>query len=91
MGIGSIPDLVDAFHHGIGGGIKADGIIGAVEIVINGPGQADHGNGVLFGEDVGASEAAIAANHHKGVDVAFSQVFVGFTPTLGGTEVFGAG
>ena len=36
VGIGGIPDFVNAFHHGIGGGIKTDGLISTVQVVING-------------------------------------------------------
>ena len=40
----SIAQFIDAFHGGIQGGIKADGVFGRGDVVIDGAGNADGGN-----------------------------------------------
>lgn len=91
VGIRGIPDFVDAFHHRVGGGIKADGIIGAVEVVIDGSRQAYHGYGVFLRKDVGTPEAPITAHDDQGLDIALGKVLVGFAAAFRGAELLGAG
>ena len=44
MRLSGIADLIDHIHRGIHRGIKADGIVGACDIIINRAGNADTGN-----------------------------------------------
>ncbi len=47
MRLHGVPQAVDTLHGGIGCGIKADGILGADNILINGAGNAHHGDAML--------------------------------------------
>ena len=72
VGLGGIPQLIDALHSGIQGGIKADGILGGGDVVIDGAGDADGGDAQRR-ELLGAAEGAIAADDHQAVYPAGAQ------------------
>ena len=56
-----VPQLVNAFDGGIGCRIKADAIIGAADVVVNGTRNSYHGN-AIFGERLCAAEGSVTAN-----------------------------
>ncbi len=43
VGLHGVPQTVNALHGGIGGGVEADGIVGADDVVVDGAGHAHHG------------------------------------------------
>ena len=77
MGGGGVADFVDALHDGVEGGVVADCGVGAVEVVVDGSGQADDGEVELVGEDASAGERAVAADDHHGVDFVAAEHVVG--------------
>ena len=78
VGVGGVTDLVHAFHDGIEGAVVADGGVCAVEVVIDSAGQADDGEVVLPGEELGAGEGAVAADYDEGVNLGFHHILVGY-------------
>src|SRR5690606_6440635 len=74
VGAAGVAQPVDGFHRHVQGGIKADGELGAGNVVVDGAGNADAGK-AHFGQAHGAHVGAVAANHHQGVDAVLLQVF----------------
>ena len=66
MGLHSVPQLVDALHRRVGGGVEADGVFGADNVVVDGAGDAHHGY-AAFAELLGTPEGAVAADGHDAV------------------------
>ena len=66
MGLHGVAQTVDALHRRVGGGIKADGVIGAVDVVVDGTGDAHHGDTEL-GQILRAAERTVAADGHQTV------------------------
>ena len=64
MGLHGVAELVHALHGGVGSGVEADGIIGAVDVVVNSAGDAHHGY-AEFGQILRAAERAVAADRHQ--------------------------
>src|SRR5690606_23948242 len=81
---GGIPDLVDGFKSGIKRSIKTDGIVRAIDIVINCPRAAYYGNPKLLTEDLGSGKGSVTANSHQAFDPMLLQLFIRLlTPLLG--------
>ena len=68
MAGGGVADFVDTLHDGVQGGVVADGGVSSVEVVVDGAGKAYDGEIEFVGEDAGAAERAVAADHHQGID-----------------------
>ena len=66
MGLHGVPQPVNALHRGVGGGIKADGVVGANDIVINGTGDPHHRD-APFAQILSAPEGTVAADGHNAV------------------------
>ena len=66
VGLHGVPQPVDAFHRRVGGGIKADGVIGADDVVVDGAGDANHRDAEL-GQILRAPERTVAADGHQTV------------------------
>ena len=66
MGLHGVPQLVDALHRRVGGGVEADGVFGADNVVVDGAGDAHHGY-AAFAELLGSPEGAVAADGHDAV------------------------
>ena len=66
MGLHGVAQTVDALHRRVGGGVKADGVIGAVDVVVDGAGDAHHGDAEL-GQILRAAERTVAADGHQTV------------------------
>lgn len=66
MRLSGIPDLVDHLHRRIHSSVVTDGILGAGDVVVNGPGKPHAGD--AHGRQVsGAPERAVAADHDQTV------------------------
>ena len=76
MRIAGIADAVDAFAGGVQGGVKADGVIGIAEIVVDRAGHADGGQAQLA-ERARALEGAVAADADEAFDAQRTHVFNG--------------
>ena len=61
-----IPETVNALQSGVAGGVVADGIAGAGNVVVDGAGDAHHGNASL-GQCQQAVEGTVTADAHQGV------------------------
>ena len=85
MGGGSVADLVDALHDGVERGVISDGRVGAVEVVVDGAGQAYAGQIELVGKNACSGERSVASDHHQGVDA------VAFDIVIGQLTAFGCG
>ena len=88
---GGVTDLVHALHDGVQGRVVAYGCVGAVEIVVNGAGEADYREVELIGENARAGQRAVAAYHHQSVDLVTAQIVVCQLASLGGLEFGAAG
>ena len=85
-----VPQAVNGVHGGVGGGIKADGVVGADDVVVDGGGDAHHRHAGL-GQGLCAPEGAVAADGHDAVQP--KQLAGGGGPLLplGGAEFVAAG
>ena len=90
MGLHGVTQLVDALHGGVGGGVKADGIVGADDIVVDGAGDAHHGDAPLA-EILRAPEGAVPADGHDAVQSQQLAGFIGLLLALLGAELLAAG
>ena len=61
MGLDGVPELVDALQRRVTGGVKADGISRAGDIVVDGAGDANDRQ-TLLGQAQQAPEGAVPAN-----------------------------
>ena len=90
MGLGGVTQLVHHLHAGIHGRIKADGILTAGNIVVNGPRNADTGQPTT-GQILSAAEGAVATDDHHAVDPHFPTVGDGLLHALLRAEFRAAG
>ena len=90
VGLHGVPQLVDALHRRIGGGIKADGIVGTDDIVVDGAGDAYHGDAPLA-QILRAPEGAVAADGHDAVQSQQLAGVIGLLLPCFGTELVAAG
>ena len=90
VGLHGVPQTVDGVHGGIGGGVEADGVVGADDVVVDGGGDADHGHAGL-GQRLCAPEGAVAADGHDAVQT--QKLAGGGSPLLAclGAEFVAAG
>ena len=90
VGLHGIPQLIDALDGSIGSSIKADAVIGAADIIIDGTGDTDHIDTILT-EGAGATEGAVTAD---GDDAVQPKEFAGgnsFALTFFGHKFLAAG
>ena len=66
VGLHGVPQLIDALNGGVGGGIEADAVVGAGDIVVDGTGNADDVDAVLA-QRLSAPEGAVAADGNDAV------------------------
>ena len=79
-----ITQLVDDFEAGIHRRIEAQRIVGIFEVVVDGAGDADRGDAVIFGERLCPAEGAVAADDDEAFDaVAFERLHRLLLPVLG--------
>ena len=90
VGLHGVAQLVDALNCSVCGGVKADGITGGGDVVVDGAGDADHRNAV-FRELQSAPEGAVAADGHNAVDAEELTGGVGLLPPFVGHEFLAAG
>ena len=87
---GGVADLVDCVEGGVDRGVEADGVVGAVEVVVDGAGDADALDAVLEDEFVEAVERAVPADDDEAVDVAFLDGLVRLLSSFRGEEAWAA-
>ena len=90
MAGGGVADFVGALHNGVQRRVVADGGVGAVQVVVDGAGQADHREVELVGKDARAGERAVAADDDDGVDAVAACHVVGQLAAFGGLELLAA-
>ena len=90
MGLHGVAELVHALHSGIGRGVEADGVVGADDVVVDGAGDAHHGDAEL-GQILRAAERAVAADGHQPVQTDELAGGVGLFLPLVGAELITAG
>ena len=71
VGLGGIADAVNHLHGGVQGGVIADGVIGACNVVIDGAGHTDAVNAGV-GQITGAPEGTVAADDNNALDALFT-------------------
>ena len=81
VGLHGIPQLVDALQGGIAGGVEADGVGRAGDVVVDRPGDAHHSHAPA-GELQQAPEGAVAADAHDALQA--QQLTGGHGPILSG-------
>ena len=90
MGLHGVPQLVDGLQGGVAGGVVADGVAGAGDVVVDGAGDAHHGEAPLRQAEQ-ALEGAVAADADERIQ---AQHLAGGHGTLlagGGLELLAAG
>ena len=90
MGLGGVPQLVHHFHHGVDGGVVADGLVAAGNVVVDGARQPDAGD-AMGGQIPGALEGAVAADDYHAFNAVLVAVVHGFLHTFLGAEFGAAG
>ena len=90
VGLHGIPQLVDALHRRVGGGIESDGVVRTDNIVVDRAGDAHHGN-AEFGQILRTAERAVAADGHQAVQPQQLTGGVGLLLALLGAELVAAG
>ena len=90
VGLHGIPQLVDAVDGGVAGGVKADGIVRAAQIVVNGSRDPDHRDAEPRQFQCPA-ERSVTANGNYAVQAKHFAGHDGPLPSLFGHEIFTAG
>ena len=88
---GGVADLVDAVDDGVERRVVADGRVGAIEIVVDGAGQADDRDVVLTGQFLRSGERAVAADDDQRADMILFQGLIGLVAPFHRTEFIAAG
>ena len=96
VGLHGVPQPVDALNTGVAGGVKANGIVGAANIVVNGGGNTGHLQLIPrllgpAGQLQRPPEGAVAANGHNGVQAQQAAGGQGLVLTGHGPELIAAG
>ena len=91
MACGRVADFVDTLHDGVERCVIAYGGVCAVEVIVDGAGKTDDREIEFVGEDAGAGERAVAADHHKCVDFVALDVVESELAPFGGGEFLAAG
>ena len=66
MGLHGIAQLIYTLDGGVGSGIKADAVVGAADVVINGAGNANHVD-AIFTQRAGPTESTIATDGNNAI------------------------
>ena len=85
-----VAQLVDALDGGVAGRVKADGVIGAADIVVDGGGNADDGDAETRKLER-AAEGSVAADGHDGVQTQHPARGDRLFPARLGHEIFASG
>jgi hypothetical protein len=88
---GGVPDAVNGLQGRVDGGVKADGIVGAKKVVVNGARHPHHGDLVLLNEAHGPAEGAVAADGHQALYPRRLQLGHRLGPPLLGEELLAPG
>src|SRR5690606_20735170 len=91
MGSGRIPDLVDGFQCGIECCVKTDGIVSAINIIVDGAGTTNDGNAEFLAEDLCTSKGSVSTYCHQPFNAMLLQLGKGFFPTFFGREFAASG
>ena len=80
--VGRITNFINAIQCRIHGRVVANGIIGAVEVVVDGAGRTHRRNTKFFLENHGSGEGAVATNGHQTLDAVVHQLVESLLPAL---------
>ena len=86
MGLGGVAEGVEHLQSGVQRGVKADGLLGGGDIVIDGGGNTDGGNAVV-GQIRGTAEGTVTAYGYDRVDLMVVAGLQGLGHTLSGLEL----
>src|SRR5690606_279090 len=79
---GGVTETVDGLEGDVDGGVEPDGDVGAVDVVVDGGGDAHDRDALLGVEPVCAAETAVSADDHQAVDAALAQRVGGVGPAF---------
>ena len=85
-----VANLVHSAHDGVQRRVVADGVVRAVEVVVNGAGQPYAGHVVFVRKLQRSRQRAVAADDDEGVDVVLPEVLVRLLPSLHRAELLAA-
>src|SRR5690606_6227639 len=68
MGSSRIPDLIDCFQCGIECCVKTDGIVGAINIIVDGTRATNDGNAEFLTEDLRTSKGSVSTYGHQSLN-----------------------
>ena len=91
MRIGSVTDAVYTVHDGVHRRVVTDRSIGAVEVVVDGAGQTNHGEVILHAKVPCTCQRAITADDYKSINLMLLAHLVGFLPTLSSHKLLASG
>ena len=86
MALGSVAQFVDHFQRSVHRGIVADGVLGTGDIVINGAGQADHGNTAVC-QCAGTTVGTVTANDDQCINAQLTALLSALILTFLGLEL----
>ena len=78
MAVCRVANFVNALNHRIAGRVVANGVVGAKQVVVDGPRNSDNGNRVFLKKFVGAGKGSVSANHHEAFNALCTKVGGGF-------------
>ena len=90
VGLRGVADAVNHLQRGVHGGVKADGVFGAGDIVVDGARNADAVDAVCR-QRSGAAEGTVAADDDHAADAEAAAIFSRTRLTLGGLEFLASG
>ena len=85
-----VAQLIDGLHDRIERRVVADRRVRAAQVVVDRSGKSDDRNVVLLGEDFGACQRTVAADHHQRVDTGLRHIVVGGLASFGRGELLTA-
>ena len=90
MRVCGVVNLIHALHDGVERRIVTDGVIGPVQVIIDGAGQA-YNRDVVFGRQLlCAGQRSVTTYYYKGVNLVFLDCSICFGTALGGHEILTA-
>ncbi len=87
---GGVPDAVDRVQGDVRRGVIANSVVGTVDIVVDGAGEADDREAVFLPQVMRSVEGAVAPNRHQPFDPSLSQLLRCHRPAFGVEELLAA-
>ena len=91
VGACCVTNSIDCFHNGVQSCVVSNGIIGAIQVVINGSRYSYKWDIKFAAEFSGTLKATVSTYYHASIDAVAHEVTIGFTASFLGTKLFTSG